>query len=178
MRLFIALNFNNEVKAQIKDIINSFKSNSIQGRFVNEEHMHITVEFLGEIEKSRVDLIKDILAELEFKAFTLRLTNVGYFKRQDGNVYWLGIERNDTLSNVHKKLHQRLIESKFELEDREYKPHLTLGRNVKLIDSFNLNELSDAVGTIEIDINKVDLMKSEFINGKLKHSIVYSRQLS
>ncbi|MDD2189977.1 MAG: RNA 2',3'-cyclic phosphodiesterase [Eubacteriales bacterium] len=177
MRSFIALNFNNEVKAQIKDVINKVKSNSIQGKFVSEEHMHLTVEFLGEIKTDRVGLTKDIMDNLEFEAFTLRLTKVGYFKRREGDIYWLGIEKNDTLFNIHEKLYQSLIINGFELEDRKYKPHLTIGRKVELDNYFTLDEINDVVSQITIDINKVDLMKSEFINGKLIHSVLYSRQL-
>ena len=177
MRLFIAVNFNNEVKAQINEIINKVKLNSIQGKFVNEEHLHLTVEFLGEIQKKRLDLIKEIMNELEFGQFTLSLTKVGYFKRCEGNIYWLGVEDNDNLLNIHKKLHQSLIDKDFELQDREYKPHITMGRKVKLKDSFNINELDDTVRKIKIDINKIDLMKSEFINGKLVYSVIHSKRL-
>lgn len=177
IRLFIALNFKNEVKTQINEIINKVKSNSIQGKFVNEEHIHLTLEFLGEIQNNRLNLIKEIMDQLEFESFAFRLTKAGYFKRQEGNIYWLGIERNNTLFGIQKKLHQSLLDKGFEVEDREYKPHITLGRKVKLKDSFNTDELSDIIRKIEIDINKVDLMKSEFINGNLKYSVIYSRSL-
>lgn len=154
------------------------KSNSIQGKFVNEEHIHLTVEFLGEIQNNRLGLIKGIMDELEFGIFTIPLTKIGYFKRGVGNIYWLGIEENDTLFHINNKLHQSLINKGFELEDREYKPHITIGRKVKLKGSFHTNELDDIVRKIELDINKVDLMKSEFVNGKLIHSVVYSKHLS
>lgn len=139
--------------------------------------MHLTVEFLGEIQDDRVDLIKGIMDELEFEAFTMNLSKIGYFKRPEGNIYWLGIKYNSILFNINKKIHQGLIDKGFLLEDREYRPHITLGRKVKLKDGFNTNELEDFVKKIEIYIDKVDLMKSEFINGKLIHSLVYSRPL-
>lgn len=41
-------------------------------------------------------------------------------------------------------------------------------------DGFNPNEMYDAAEKIEIDIQSIDLMKSEFLNGKLRHSLVYS----
>ncbi|NLL73853.1 MAG: RNA 2',3'-cyclic phosphodiesterase, partial [Clostridiales bacterium] len=97
IRLFIALNFNNEVKTQINEVINKVKEYSIQGKFVNEEHIHLTVEFLGEIQSNRLNLVKEIMRKLEFSAFTFRLSKLGYFKRREGNIYWLGIEDNDTL---------------------------------------------------------------------------------
>lgn len=122
-------------------------------------------------------MIKKVMDELEFEAFTLSLKKVGYFKRREGNIFWLGIKDNETLININNKLCQSLVINGFELEDREYKPHITLGRKVKLKDSFNISELDDIVEKIKIGINKVDLMKSEFVNGKLIHSVVYSRLL-
>ncbi|NLL00008.1 MAG: RNA 2',3'-cyclic phosphodiesterase [Clostridiales bacterium] len=178
IKLFIALNFYNEVKAQIIDVINKVKANSIQGNFVNEEHIHLTVEFLGEIQNNKLDLIKEMMDELESGAFTIRLSKIGYFKRREGNIYWLGIEDNDTLFKINSKIHQSLIDKGFVLEDREYKPHITIGRKVILKDSFNTNELDDIVDKIEIEINNVDLMKSEFVNGKLIYSILYSKLLN
>jgi len=177
MRLFIAINFNNEAKAKINEVIKKVKLNSVQGNFVKEEHIHLTVEFLGEIQNNRVHLIKEIMDELEFEEFTFRLAKVGYFKRSEGNIYWIGIKENDTLLNMQKKLHQSLVDKGFELEDREYKPHITIGRKVILKDGFDTNEADDIVDNIKIHINKVDLMKSEFINGKLTHSLIYSRPL-
>lgn len=177
IRLFIALNLKNEVKNQISEVISKVKSNSIQGKFVSEEHMHLTVEFLGEIQDDRIDIIKGIMDELEFDAFTLNISKLGYFKRSEGNIYWLGIKYNATLFNINKKLRQDLMVKGFQLEDREYRPHITLGRKVKLKESINTNELEDIFRKIEIYIDKVDLMKSEFINGKLIHSLVNSRPL-
>lgn len=153
------------------------KSNSIQGKFVSEEHMHLTVEFLGEVQKERLDLIKGIMDGLESEPFTLSLSKIGYFKRSEGDIYWLGIEHSDPLFNIYNKLHQELMNKGFQLENREYKPHITIGRKVKLKDSFSTSELDNIVREMEIEIDKVDLMKSEFKNGKLIHSVLYSRPL-
>lgn len=123
-------------------------------------------------------MIKEIMDGLEIGAFTLSLTQIGCFKRREGNILWLGVEENNILLNLNNILHQSLIEKGFELEDREYKPHITLGRKVILKDSFRANEVDELVRKIEINIDKVDLMKSEFVNGKLIYSVVYSRQLA
>lgn len=170
------MNFNNETRARINEIINRVRLNSVQGRFVNEEHIHLTVEFLGEVKSDSLGLIKGIMDGLDFEPFTLSLTKAGYFKRREGNIYWLGIKHNDILGKIHKKLHRSLIDKGFELEDREYKPHITIGRKVKLKDGFSTDELDDIAREIEINIDRVDLMKSEFTDGKLIYSVVYSKQ--
>lgn len=177
IRLFIALNFKDEVKAQITDVINKMKSNSIQGKFVNEENMHLTVEFLGEIENTRIDLIKEVMDKLDYKKFTLSLTKIGYFKKSEGNIYWLGIDENDILINLYNKLHQGLLDKGFKLEDRPYRPHITLGRKVSLKDDLHFDDIKHVLEKIKIDIDRVDLMKSEFVKGGVVHSVVYSKLL-
>ena len=84
MRLFIALNFPDDVKAQIKEIIDIVRLNSVQGRFVSEEHIHLTLEFLGEINEDRVYMIKELMDSLEFENFALEVTKPGYFKSREG----------------------------------------------------------------------------------------------
>lgn len=44
-------------------------------------------------------------------------------------------------------------------------------------DNFNLKELSNIINKLSIDVDKIDLMKSEHINGKLVHSIVYTKNI-
>lgn len=135
------------------------------------------MEFLGEIPTNRVAVIKRTMDEFKSQPFSLHLSKIGYFKRPEGKIYWIGIENNDTLFKINRKLRQKLTDRGFKLEDREYKPHITIGRKVILKDDFDTGELDDAVRKIKIDINKVDLMKSEFLNGKLIHSLMYSRRL-
>jgi len=174
IRLFIAINFNEEVKAQINQIIDRVKSNSVQGRFVSEENIHLTLEFLGEVQEHRIGLIREIMDGLEFEPFTLGLTKIGCFRRPEGKIYWLGVEDCHTLYEIQKALRQSLIEKGFKLENREYRPHITLGRKVILKEGFNAGELDDIAGRIKIGVNRIDLMKSDFINRKPMYSLVYS----
>ena len=174
IRLFIAINFNEEVKAQINQIIDRVKSNSVHGRFVSEENIHLTLEFLGEVQEHRIGLIREIMDGLEFEPFTLGLTKIGCFRRPEGKIYWLGVEDCHTLYEIQKALRQSLIEKGFKLENREYRPHITLGRKVILKEGFNAGELDDIAGRIKIGVNRIDLMKSDFINRKPMYSLVYS----
>lgn len=178
IRLFLALNFSSYVKAQINEIVGIFKANSAKGRFVSEGNIHLTLEFLGEVQKDKLSLIYEAMNLLDIKPFTLNLNKTGLFKRREGNIYWLSVEKNDTLLSLQHKLHQNLIGKGFELEAREYRPHITIGRKVELKDGFNTDELNEIISKITIDIDSVDLMKSEFINGNLKYTVLYSKPLT
>ncbi|MDR7871035.1 MAG: RNA 2',3'-cyclic phosphodiesterase [Tissierellaceae bacterium] len=177
MRLFIAINFDECVKNDIKNIVNNIEKYAEQGRFVSKEHMHLTLEFLGEVSEERVNDIISGMKILNAVPFSLSLTDLGYFKRKDGNIYWFGVAKNKELINMQKELHNLLLEKEFELEQRDYTPHLTIGRKVKLINTINLKDLTETINKIQIDVKSIDLMKSENINGKLVYTIIFSKNL-
>lgn len=177
MRLFIAINFNDSVKEKIQNLIDKFQKFSYQGRFVSKEHLHLTLEFLGEIPEQRVDVIKKIMDNASFKPFSLKLSNIGYFKRPQGNIYWIGLEENKNLKDLQLNIHNLLINEGFKLEDRPFTPHITLGRQVKLKEGFDYYKYNTEIKDTVIQVNRVDLMKSERIDGKLVYSIIYSKQV-
>ncbi|HHV50508.1 MAG TPA: RNA 2',3'-cyclic phosphodiesterase [Clostridiales bacterium] len=177
IRLFLAINFNDEVKSRINEIISLVKSNSTQGRFVGAEQLHLTLEFLGEVQRHRVDLIKKIMDGIESSPFELEISKAGFFKRSEGDVCWLGVKENGALFSLQKKLHQSLLGCGFELEDRAYKPHITLGRKVKVNAGFDLSKLEGMAEGIITRVDKIDLMKSEFSNGGVSYTVVYSKPL-
>lgn len=177
MRLFVAINFDESIKNKIQKIIMELKKYSTQGKFITNEHMHLTLEFLGEIPDDKIVIIKDSMDQVSSEIFTMKLTGVGFFKRSEGDICWLGIEENVLLLKTQAKLHEQLIKQGFKLENRAYKPHLTIGRKVKMEEDFSLDNFSKSIRNININIEMIDLMKSEQINGKLVHSIVYSKRL-
>ena len=172
MRLFIAINFKENEKNQIQDIIKEIKKDSIQGRFIKNEHMHLTLEFLGEMPLEKVKIIKDTIKQVTFESFTMNLSKIGYFKKRDGNIYWIGIEDNEILFGTQAKLHKLLTKQGFKLENRPYKPHITIGRKVKMKENFNPENLFNSINQININVDKIDLMKSEYIDGRLVHQII------
>lgn len=177
MRLFIGINFEEYTKDKIQDIVTDFKCSSLKGKFVSKEHMHLTFEFLGDVSLDKVEIIKEAMDKIPTKPFSLQLSKIGHFKHSEGNIYWIGIKENESLLKIQSQLHNILIEQGFELEDREYKPHLTIGRKVKMEETYDVDDQSKIINGISINVDKIDLMKSEHIKGNLVHSIIYSRDL-
>lgn len=176
MRLFIAINFDEKLKDLIQDIIQDVRKHSKQGRFVKNEHMHLTLEFLGEIPPGKINLIKEAMEQISYRPFNLELSEIGYFKRRGGSIYWIGLEENQSLLKLQKKLHDLLLKKGFKLEDREYRPHLTIGRKVTMDKAFNPGKYIEALKELNIAVNRIDLMKSENIDGKLKHTPIFSKE--
>lgn len=175
MRLFIAINFDEKLKDAIQNIIRDIEKHSKKGRFVKNEHMHLTLEFLGEIPPKKVDSIKETMEQVSSEMFILELSEVGHFKRRGGDIYWIGLRKNQSLFRMQKELHNLLLKKGFELESRKYNPHLTIGRRVVMDDTFDPDKYVDQLKVLNITVDKIDLMKSENIGGELKHTVIFSK---
>ena len=173
MRLFIAINFPGEIKASIAKIRDSIKFSALRGNFSLDENIHLTLVFLGECDGRQTAAIKSVMDETLFSTLTLMPDKVGYFKRDSGNTWWIGLKENQLLSDLQAELTRRLQLKGFMLENRQYVPHVTIGREVKMPAGFVHSE----VPKVSFNITTIELMKSERINGKLTYTSVYSKSV-
>lgn len=177
MRLFLAINFEDEIKEEIAAIIDFLRPYATQGRFVHKDNLHLTLEFLGEIEETRVKDLKEILNHIEHSKFQLKFTELGHFKTRKGRIYWLGLEHNEVLISLQASLRQKLREKKFNVDSREFSPHNTIGRNMKFKNDLNLTPINEQIKKLETTVEKINLMESKFVNGKLVYSVVHTKYL-
>lgn len=177
MRLFIALNFNKEILDSLWNIRESLKSYSLQGNFTRRENFHLTLVFLGEIAPSRIDSIKKVMKDISVERFTLSISGLGCFKRNGGDIYWLGVEKSNTLTELHNGLYRGLREAGFIIEQRDFRPHLTLGREIRLNGDFKREVFAEQLPVLSQEVEKISLMKSERISGKLTYTEVFGKYL-
>ena len=140
MKLFIAINFKKKIQYKIQDIIRDVRSSSIKGRFVNNEHMHMTLEYFGEVLEDRVNDIVKVMYGVDIRGFTLKVSSLNYFRKSTGNIYWVGVKENYKLLELQDNIHNELLKKEFDLEGKTFVPHITIGRQVVMKDSFNPEE--------------------------------------
>lgn len=175
MRLFIAINFNEEIKNQLCEAIHHLKEYAVQGSFTRCENLHLTLLFIGET--ARVNEVKQAMETIKAQTFTLHIGGLGKFRRDGGDIYWKGAEKTQELISVYQQLFDALAKIGFHLENREYKPHLTLGREVILQEDFDKNDFEKDTPPMSMQVEKISLMKSERINGKLTYTEIYAKEL-
>ena len=175
MRLFVAINFDEAVKESLTLDIEKLKSFSIEGNFTRKENLHLTIAFIGET--NRVKDAADVLKNINMQPFALSINGFGSFRRNGGDIYWRGIKPNQQLDEVYEQVYNGLTEKGFALEDRPFKPHLTLGRRVIVSEKFNFSAFKKSLLKITAPIKRVSLMKSERINGKLCYTEVFGVDL-
>lgn len=99
------------------------------GRATPTESIHLTLEFLGNVEPERVPLVERIAGEVRAGPFRVVLDRIGSFRR--ARVAWAGSDRPPLqLMALQADLNARLRGDGFELEERPYSPHATLARRI------------------------------------------------
>ena len=133
MRTFIALElpeaFADEVAAMGRRL-----ALCCEGRFVRRETYHVTLAFLGEIDEAASH---DAVGALEEACagrgpVPLRCEGLGKFGRPHDATLWLGLEATSELVGLATSVRERLAARNVAFEDKPFRPHVTLGRRVRL----------------------------------------------
>ncbi|HBE12955.1 MAG TPA: RNA 2',3'-cyclic phosphodiesterase [Clostridiales bacterium] len=167
MRLFIAIDLSDEMKDELEKSTCVLKTRG-RGRFPLRENYHLTLVFLGKT--NRVNDIKKAMDMLETTPFDLKLSSCGRFQREGGDVVWAGIEKNPILENLVYTLTDNLRNMGFSVENRPYKAHITLAREMEQVEFPSIKPLSMTCHTIT-------LMESLHIGRELKYLTVYDKNL-
>jgi len=167
MRLFIAINFNDEIKDALLETASELEAASRRGRFTRRENLHLTLVFIGETD--RVEDIVDVMEEVAEEAFTeplvIKLSDAGIFKGRGGDLHWIGIENTPGLKTLAKALADGLRAEDFLIEKRRFVPHITIGREVVLSGPADVR-----VHAATMTADRISLMRSERAGGLLVYT--------
>lgn len=172
MRLFIAINFDPQVKQKILEVQNKLRKIG-QGNFTKPENLHLTLAFLGEVAPDRMEAVKQAMKQLPVVPMALTFDRVGNFQR-NGGIWWIGLSENPELLKLQEKLRGLLTAAGFKLETRRFSPHITLAREVSLSSNPDQKNLLGAPFTAYADT--VSLMLSQRISGRLIYTEQYAVQ--
>jgi len=135
-RLFVALEPPEAVRRRIaaaaEKIRRSAGAAADEVRWVPDQNVHLTVQFLGAVPEERVDGIGDAIAAAAAasRPFLLEVKGAGGFPNsRRPRVVWLGLSGEvDALAGLAGDLGGRLAPLGFAPEARPFAAHLTLGR--------------------------------------------------
>lgn len=165
-RLFIALKIR-ELKSLL-DIYNEIRTD-LKGekiKWVESGNLHLTFTFLGDTEENLISQLTGFMDETacDYNEFNMVLKSFGVFKNiKDPNVLWFGVEHNNMLSNIKKTLDIKLNNAGFPVENRDFKPHLTIGRPKYISDKAKLQKIIEKYDHKEISnqrVNEIILFES------------------
>jgi len=167
VRLFIAINFTDETKARLLALRDDLSAQSARGNFSLPENLHLTLAFLGACDARQTAAAAEAMSAVAFSQLDVAIARVGRFRRDGGDIWWAGVKETPALMALQREVTQRLLTAGFTLERRGFSPHITLGREVAT------NAAPWTIDPFGETASRVDLMKSERIQGKLTYTAIY-----
>jgi len=98
-------------------------------RWQDDAQLHLTLRFIGTVERPLAEDIAAALGQISPPAFDLVLAAPGRFDRRGRlDSLWIGAGPTDRLTALHRKVDRVLIDLGRPPEGRAYLPHITLAR--------------------------------------------------
>ena len=89
--------------------------------------LHLTLAFLGDVAGEDLSRLIEIAMRIKFQPFELQLDRIGYWKHNA--IVWAGTAQvPPALTALAESLADALRAAGFRLEERSFKPHITLVR--------------------------------------------------
>jgi 2'-5' RNA ligase len=155
-------------------------------RWVDNQKMHLTLKFLGDISTENMGMVEKILQSESAKhpAMEIGIGGIGAFpKMRHPRVIWIGIEAPTELFDLRRGIEDGVARLGYPYDKYDFTPHLTLGRISRKASAKDVrtvgNVLHDCqVGFIGVArIEAVHLYKSDLYPDGAKYTCLYSAAL-
>ncbi len=175
MRLFVALDLSDSVRAAIVKFSEELRVEFPSARWARNEGIHVTLKFIGEVQDERIPQIDNSLSMVNAATpVEMNFRRAGFFPdERRPRVFWIGIDGTPNLAEIAEQIEAHLEPLGIARESREFKPHLTLAR---ISESHGIEKLRDALrrmGPIEfgsVCTNEMHLYRSELGRGGAKYT--------
>jgi len=132
IRSFISIEVPQPIREQMVLVPEPLKS--VKGKFswASTNNLHITLKFLGDCTRGRLEAISRRLAEIAARhaPFDLSFDGVGVFPGHSApRIVWLGVKNGrEQLVNLAEDVADSMEQIGFKKESRPFRPHITLAR--------------------------------------------------
>jgi 2'-5' RNA ligase len=123
-RLFVAI----RPPEDVRDLLIDAMDDTPELRWVGDEQLHLTLRFIGEVERPLAEDVAVALGRLSFDRFSLALSGVGKFEKHRNGALWAGVQPKDHLKALATKVERACQSVGLEPERRNFHPHITLAR--------------------------------------------------
>jgi 2'-5' RNA ligase len=125
IRLFCAI----ELPISLRDRLIALGGGLPGARWVSEENLHLTLNFIGEVPESSFDDIGAALSGVGVPVFELVVKGMGHFERSRKPIMlWAGVEPNPQLTHLHDRIVSSLRRVGVKGDGHQFLPHITLAR--------------------------------------------------
>jgi 2'-5' RNA ligase len=184
-RMFIAVAIPEEVKSEIAKTQDELKRVLAQSRvaWTKREQFHLTLKFLGDVEKGRVPSLIERVRETcgGFPAMRVRSEHVGFFPdARFPRVVWVKIQdAEEQLPRLQAAIEAATRDFTSKEPEKKFSGHVTLGR-IKGIKHAQAKILAEQVSRMsarvfgEWMVEGIEVMRSELSSAGARHSCLAS----
>jgi len=123
-RLFVAI----RPPEHIRDLLIDAMDDSPDFRWQEDEQLHLTLRFVGEVDRPVASDLADSLSRIRAEPFELRIRGVGRFEQRNSGALWAGVEPKEPVVALAAKVERVCQQIGLEPERRAFHPHITLAR--------------------------------------------------
>jgi RNA 2',3'-cyclic 3'-phosphodiesterase len=184
VRAFIAVEISDPVRQSLADLEAELKKTSARVGWVAPQNIHLTLVFLGEVFLGQVRKLGSALDSIaaETPVFSYEVAGAGAFgSPRSPRVLWVGVQESGTaLATLQGRLAEAVRALGFHVEDRAFKPHLTLGRvrtrqGVDELTSVLQSANNTRYGSVEVC--RLLLMQSHLEHQGVSYSVLHTSAL-
>lgn len=160
MRLFIGIKLDSKCIKKIDNYYKFFYSENVSGNYTSLENLHLTLNFLGELDENRITEITSIINSVKLEISELEI--IKFTRLKDMLVG--EVKKTKELMNIYNDLTNKLKQRGFKINDYPFYPHITLIRQVKGLRDF---KFIDSQLNLKFNFTQITLFESTRINNKL-----------
>ena len=112
----------------IRDLLVDAMDDSPELRWVPEDNLHLTLRFIGEVERPLAEDLAAALASVHSPRLELSLSGVGQFAQRNGGAVWAAVQPREPVAALAAKVERACVTAGLEPEHRAFHPHITLAR--------------------------------------------------
>jgi 2'-5' RNA ligase len=122
MRLFVAL----AVPDPLAPIVQRLQTGIADARWSVRENLHLTLRFLGEVERMDALALDAALAEIVAPPVTINLAGIGFFGREQPHAVYVGVRHDPALTLLRQGVERACRAVGLKPDGQAFLPHITL----------------------------------------------------
>jgi len=179
VRIFIALDIDEAIRARIQRFIEGVRGFAPDVRWVQAESLHVTLKFVGEKPAETVQEIRRILAAIKSPPIDLSFRGTGFFPTaKSARVFWVGVQSGPELPQLAAAVDEATSQLGIPREDHAFSPHLTLARAGKSGASRRQKGDRSTSAFLQLQEKLAGMPTPEFGNATAREYYLYESKLS
>lgn len=124
-RLFVALRPPEEFCDALLDTMEGIPG----ARWQDADNLHITLRFIGEVDRHMAADLESALGDVLFTPFPLEISGVGHFEGKGrAKAIWAGVAPSGALDELQMRVEMACRRAGLPAETRKFVPHVTIAR--------------------------------------------------